>query len=155
MRAAECVLEDEAATLRLGARLATALEPGTVIHLRGDLGAGKTTLVRGLLRSLGFDGRVKSPTFSLVELYELSKLSLYHFDFYRFGNPRDWLDAGLADCFDGIHVCCVEWPEKAGAGLPAADVQVHLEPVPNSGRQAWIDALSSKGERCIAGLHTD
>ena len=155
MRAAECVLEDEAATLRLGARLATALEPGTVIHLRGDLGAGKTTLVRGLLRSLGFDGRVKSPTFSLVELYELSKLSLYHFDFYRFGDPRDWLDAGLADCFDGIHVCCVEWPEKAGAGLPAADVQVHLEPVPNSGRQAWIDALSSKGDRCIAGLHTD
>ena len=155
MRGADRVLEDEAATLRLGTRLAAALEPGTVIHLRGDLGAGKTTLVRGLLRGLGFGGRVKSPTFSLVELYELSKLSLYHFDFYRFDDPHDWLDAGLADCFDGIHVCCVEWPEKAGAGLRAADVRVHLEPMLNNGRQARIDALTSKGERCIAGLHND
>ena len=155
MRGADRVLEDEAATLRLGTRLAGALEPGTVIHLRGDLGAGKTTLVRGLLRGLGFGGRVKSPTFSLVELYELSKLSLYHFDFYRFDDPRDWQDAGLADCFDGIHVCCVEWPEKAGADLPAADVRVHLEPMLNNGRQARIDALTSKGERCIAGLHND
>ncbi len=155
MTSTERLLEDESATMRLGARLAAGLEPGMVIHLHGDLGAGKTTLVRGMLRALGFDGRVKSPTFSLVELYELSKLSLYHFDFYRFDNPRDWLDAGLAECFDGIHVCCVEWPGKAGADLPAADLRVNLEPVQNGGRQVRIDALSSKGERCIAGLYTD
>lgn len=155
MTTARYLLADEPATLRLGAALAGAIEPGTVIHLHGDLGAGKTTLVRGMLRRLGFEGRVKSPTFSLVELYELSKLSLYHFDFYRFNDPNDWRDAGLADCFDGVHACCVEWPDNAGPGLPAADLQIHLAPTPDGGRSARVDARSLKGERCLAGLSMD
>lgn len=149
------LLPDEAATLALGRELSTGLTPGTVIHLQGDLGAGKTTLVRGLLRGLGFEGRVKSPTFSLVELYEVSKLSLYHFDFYRFDDPGAWLDAGFGDCFDGTHVCCIEWPGKAGGTLPAADLEVRLEPAPGAGRQVWMEARSTKGERCLEGLHPD
>jgi tRNA threonylcarbamoyladenosine biosynthesis protein TsaE len=93
-------LPDEAATLALGAALAPALTPGIVIHLRGELGAGKTTLVRGVLRALGHQGPVKSPTYTLVEVYEVSRLHLHHFDFYRFHDPRDWIDAGFRESFN-------------------------------------------------------
>ncbi|MCW5625208.1 MAG: tRNA (adenosine(37)-N6)-threonylcarbamoyltransferase complex ATPase subunit type 1 TsaE, partial [Burkholderiales bacterium] len=114
VRTSAITLPDETATLALGARLAERLEPGTIVLLEGDLGAGKTTLVRGLLRRLGYAGRVKSPTYGLVELYDLSRLSLYHFDFYRLENPKAWREAGFAEYFDDHHVCLVEWPEKAG-----------------------------------------
>ena len=90
-------LPDAAATERAGAALAGALAGGMVIALHGDLGAGKTTLVRGALRALGWTGTVKSPTYTLVEYYAVSRLYLYHFDFYRFADPSEWETAGLAD----------------------------------------------------------
>ena len=119
-------LADEQATLKLGARLAGFLAPGLTIFLIGDLGAGKTTLVRGLLRGLGFAGRVKSPTYTLVESYSISSLYLYHFDLYRFKHEQEWLDAGFDEIFDGRNICIVEWPERAMNLLPAADVEINL-----------------------------
>jgi len=148
-------LPDEAATLALGARIAAELEPGFILHLRGDLGAGKTTFARGLIRALGYRGRVKSPTFTLVEVYKLSSLSLYHFDFYRFDDPRAWLDAGFREDFDGINACLVEWPEKAGPELPGPDLGITLGVVPAGGRTVRLEAHTEKGERCLHGLMTD
>src|SRR5215218_3925255 len=99
MVALKTFLPDEAATLALGAALAHSLEPGLVIFLRGELGAGKTTFARGILRALGHTGPVRSPTYALVEVYEVSRLHLHHFDFYRFADPREWIDAGFRDTF--------------------------------------------------------
>lgn len=139
-------LPDEASTLALGARLSVGLPPGVTVWLQGDLGAGKTTLVRGLLRSLGYAGRVKSPTFALVELYELSRLSLYHFDFYRFNDPREFDHSGLSEHFGDQTVCVVEWPEKAGPALPHPDVRITLEIPPDGGRVAHLDGCSPRGD---------
>jgi tRNA threonylcarbamoyladenosine biosynthesis protein TsaE len=144
-------LEDELATLELGARLAAVLQGGLKIYLSGDLGAGKTTLVRGLLRALGYRGRVKSPTFTLVELYRLSSLNLYHFDFYRFGDPREWINAGFREEFGGPGVCLVEWPEKAAGQLPPPDVRIRLDH-PNAGRDVWLAADTDEGRRCLEQL---
>jgi tRNA threonylcarbamoyladenosine biosynthesis protein TsaE len=112
-------LPNEAASGRLGAALAAALRPGLVIFLEGDLGTGKTTLVRAAIRALGYGGPVKSPTYSLVEVYVISSLYLYHFDFYRFESPEEFLDAGLAEYFNQNAVCLVEWPERAAGCVPA------------------------------------
>ena len=98
-----------------------------MIYLSGELGSGKTTLVRGLLRALGYEGRVKSPTYTLVELYSVSRLNLYHFDFYRFKNRAEWLSSGFRDYFNPESVCVVEWPERAGDLLPPADLGIRLE----------------------------
>src|SRR5688572_30868336 len=108
-------LPDAAATEALGAALAPGVTPGRVLHLRGDLGAGKTTVVRGLLRALGHAGRVKSPTYTLVEPYELSSLHFYHFDFYRLKDRSEWEHAGFRDYFNAQSMCVIEWPERAGA----------------------------------------
>jgi len=144
-------LPDENATLALGAALATHVAPGLVVTLRGELGAGKTTLVRGLLRALGHAGRVKSPTYALVEVYEVSRLSLYHFDFYRFHDPSEWIDAGFRDVFNGRNICLIEWPERAGGQLPPADLEIALETM-EAGRLATLTALSPMGERLLAAL---
>ena len=141
-------LGDEASTTLLGRRLATALAPGLRIYLRGNLGTGKTTLVRALLRALGFGGRVKSPSYALVELYTISRLHLYHFDFFRFHDPKEWLDAGFRDYFDGDAVCLVEWPEKAADLLPPADVEILLLD-PGRGRDALLTAHTEAGEKCL------
>ena len=119
-------LADEQATLKLGAHLAGFLRPGLTIFLVGDLGAGKTTLVRGLLRGLGFEGRVKSPTYTLVESYSVSSLYLYHFDLYRFKHEQEWLDAGFNEFFNAQNICLLEWPERAMNLLPRADVEISL-----------------------------
>ena len=137
-------LPDEDATAALGSALAVSLEPGLSIHLRGDLGAGKTTLVRGILRALGHRGAVKSPTYTLVELYEVSRLNLHHFDFYRFHDPREWIDAGFRESFDGRTVSLVEWPEKAGDLLPPPDAVIELS-ASGSGRNASLRASSHRG----------
>ena len=149
-------LADEAATLALGASLAGALAPGLTIWLRGDLGAGKTTLTRGLLRELGFPGRVKSPTYTLVELYGFPRFNLYHFDLYRFADPDEWEDAGFREYFNPASVCLVEWPDKAGGLLPDPDVAVDLEFIDDGrqdGRFARIEGLTEAGGACVARLN--
>ena len=142
------ILPDENATLALGAAIARGIEPGLVVFLHGDLGAGKTTLVRGVLRGLGFEGRVKSPTYALVELYEVSRLDFHHFDFYRFQDPREWNEAGFRDTFDGRRVSFVEWPEKAHGLLPTADVEITLA-IQDVGRVATLKANTPMGQRCL------
>lgn len=143
-------LPDEDATAALGAQLAYALEPGLTIYLVGDLGAGKTALVRAALRALGHTGKVRSPTYTLVEPYTVSKLPLYHFDFYRLREPTEWLDAGFRDYFNADSVCLVEWPEKA-AELPPPDLQIALRHAP-SGRDATLSAHSPRGERLLQSI---
>jgi tRNA threonylcarbamoyladenosine biosynthesis protein TsaE len=151
MVALKAFLPDEAATLALGAALARALEPGLSVHLKGDLGVGKTTLVRGVLRELGHGGAVKSPTYTLVELYEVSRLHLHHFDFYRFRDPREWIDAGFRESFNGRTVSLIEWPERAGGLLPPADVEIVLE-LHEAGRNAALTSSSITGQKCLARL---
>jgi tRNA threonylcarbamoyladenosine biosynthesis protein TsaE len=144
-------LPDEAATLALGAQLAAALEPGMNVYLHGDLGAGKTTLVRCVVGALGHAGKVKSPTYTLVEVYEFSRLYLYHFDFYRLEHADDWLLSGFRDYFGGGAVCLVEWPENAGGALPPADLDIHLTAA-GDGRDALLRAASTMGRRCLSRL---
>ena len=129
-------------------QLAAALAPGLRIYLRGDLGAGKTTLVRGLLRALGYQGRVKSPSYALVELYTVSSLNLYHFDFFRFRDPKEWSDAGFREYFSRDAVCLVEWPEKAGDLLPPPAVEILLSTA-GGGRDALLTAHSEAGGKCL------
>jgi len=144
-------LADEAATASLAAKLARSLTPGAVVFLRGDLGAGKTTLVRALLRALGYAGRVKSPTYALVEQYEASGLHLRHFDLYRFRDPEEWEAAGFRDEFDGSNVCLIEWPEKAQGLLPQEDLGIVLEILPH-GRSAVLTAHTTIGKKCLTAL---
>jgi tRNA threonylcarbamoyladenosine biosynthesis protein TsaE len=148
-------LPDEAATAALGDALARALlaleaqilRAGLAIHLRGELGAGKTTLARGLLRRAGVTGPVKSPTYTLLEPYEVSRLHLYHFDFYRFKTPREFADAGFLEYFGPGSLCLVEWPEQAGAYVPGADLQIHLQ-VDDAGRRAEVGTNTEMGNAC-------
>ena len=136
-------LADEAATLAFGARLARELKPAMTFYLEGDLGAGKTTLVRGLLRALGYSGRVKSPTYTLAETYSLPAFELYHFDLYRLHDPREWLDAGFRDV-SGQAVNLIEWPNKAAGWLPSPDVIVRLT-IADEARAAECEASSPRG----------
>jgi tRNA threonylcarbamoyladenosine biosynthesis protein TsaE len=141
-------LENEADTESIGAALAETLTSGLVIYLCGDLGAGKTTLVRGALRGLGHTGKVKSPTYTLIEPYTVSRLHLYHFDFYRFAVPEEYLEAGLEEYFEGRGVCLVEWPDKASPYIAQPDVEVRLT-VAGSGRRFEATALTEAGRTCI------
>jgi tRNA threonylcarbamoyladenosine biosynthesis protein TsaE len=148
-------LPAEGDTLALGAKLAAQLAPGMVIWLEGDLGAGKTTLVRGLLRAAGDGGPVKSPTYTLVEVHVVSGLNFYHFDFYRFNQPEEYLDAGLDEYFSGNGICLVEWPDQAAPYLPAADMRIELRvgcDACGEGRTASITAASARGRTCLAGV---
>jgi tRNA threonylcarbamoyladenosine biosynthesis protein TsaE len=150
-------LPDEAATLALGAALAANLRPGLVLWLEGDLGAGKTTLVRGLLRAAGETGPVKSPTYTLVEVHVVSGLHFYHFDFYRFNQAEEYLDAGLDEYFSGNGICLVEWPDKAAPYLPAADMRIELlvgSGAATAGRTVCLTAVSEKGRTCLAGVRS-
>lgn len=144
-------LPDTEATERLGAALAPGVSPGTVLHLKGELGSGKTTLARGLLHGLGFRGRVKSPTYTLVEPYELSSLHFYHFDFYRLRDSSEWLSSGFREYFHPGSVCLVEWPERAGATLPPPDLEIRLERA-GDGRRAHLQAFTAAGEAWLSSL---
>jgi tRNA threonylcarbamoyladenosine biosynthesis protein TsaE len=147
-------LADTAATESVGAGLARALVGGMVVTLHGDLGSGKTTVVRGALRALGWTGPVKSPTYTLVEHYLLSRLYFYHFDFYRFSDASEWETAGLAEYFRDDAVCLVEWPERVAGLLPPADVDIVLaHPGPGgSGRDLAISTNTKAGERCLDAI---
>ena len=144
-------MPDAAATEGLGARLAAGAVPGRVLHLRGDLGAGKTTLVRGLLRALGYAGRVKSPTYTLVEPYELSSLHFYHFDFYRLKDRSEWEQAGFREYFGAHSLCAVEWPEQAGELLSLPDLDIRLL-FQGEGRQAQLQPHTAAGRSWLASL---
>ena len=141
-------LADTSATEALGGVLAAGILPGLVIWLDGDLGAGKTTLTRGLLRALGHTGNVKSPTYTLMESYVISRINLYHFDFYRFVSPDEFLEAGLDEFFGGTGVCLVEWAEKARPYVPEPDLEISLR-VSGEGRVARLTPRSSRGTECL------
>jgi tRNA threonylcarbamoyladenosine biosynthesis protein TsaE len=147
----ELKLPNPAATLRLGEALAAGVAPGRVLFISGDLGAGKTTLVRGLLRGLGYAGRAKSPTYALVEPYSFSSLDLYHFDFYRFKDRSEWLNSGFREHFNPSSVCVVEWPEKAGDLLSPPDLQIRLE-FDGDGRRARLESCSEAGKAWLSSL---
>ena len=113
--------------MELGARLAGELAGGQVITLSGDLGAGKTTLVRGMLRGLGFGGRVKSPSYGLVESYEVAGLEIHHLDLYRLGDPEELDFIGIEDLIGPDSVLLIEWPERGKGRLPEASARVRIE----------------------------
>ena len=146
-------LADEVATAAFAARLAPCIRPGMVVHLHGDLGAGKTTLVRGLLHALGYQGRVKSPTYTLLEQYRAGGLHLRHFDLYRFHDKDEWEAVGFRDEFDGRNVCLVEWPEKAQALMPQADVEIWFD-ILAGGRSIEVRANSQTGRACLKALQS-
>ena len=120
------------------------------IELHGDLGAGKTTLVRHLLRALGVQGRVKSPTYAVVEPYDLPALKVWHIDFYRFSDPREWEDAGFRDIFASPGLKLAEWPEKAAGFLPRADLVIHLEALMDDTRAVRVTAQTPTGLALLA-----
>src|SRR2546429_6048574 len=149
----ERYLPDAAATAHVGAALAPPLLGGMIVTLQGDLGVGKTTLVRGVLRARGQKGPIKSPSYGLVEHYPFSSIYFYHIDFYRFADPSEWETSGLAECFRADAVCLVEWPEHAGPFLPRADVGLVLSLTPShDGRTLTARAYSESGERCLSAL---
>lgn len=119
------------------------------IALSGDLGAGKTTFVRHLLRALGVLGRIKSPTYAVVEPYELAGLTISHFDFYRFNDPREWEDAGFREVFAAPGLKLAEWPEKAAGLLPKPDLQLHISAVGDTQRRVRLDALTPRGQELL------
>lgn len=148
-------LPDETSTQTLGAALARTLTPGLKIYLHGELGAGKTSLTRALLQAAGHTGRVKSPTYTLVEPYAINiqntPLSLMHFDLYRMGSPEEFIEAGFREYFDSDHLCVVEWPEQAEGLLPPADLDVFLS-VAGEGRAVELRANSEQGTTCLNHL---
>ena len=142
---------DEAAMLVLGARLATAAQPGLVVYLTADLGLGKTTLCRGFIQALGHAGAVKSPTYTLVEPYELGELQVYHFDLYRLDDPHELEFMGIRDYFNGRAICLIEWPERGETVLPPADLGIKIE-VEGLGRRLSLCAGSALGKAVMAQL---
>jgi tRNA threonylcarbamoyladenosine biosynthesis protein TsaE len=135
-------------TEALGEALAAVAEPGLKLYLSGELGAGKTTLVRGFLRGLGWRGKVTSPTFTLIEPYEAGTMPVYHFDLYRLRAPEDLEAIGFRDYFDGGGVCLVEWPERAEGLLAAPDLQVELR-IQGHDRVITLRPVGAAGQRLL------
>ena len=149
------VWPDEAATTAFAQQLAAALTRAhnglnACITLEGDLGAGKTTLVRHLLRALGVEGRIKSPTYAVVEPYQVAAGEVWHFDFYRFSDPREWEDAGFRDIFasPGLKLC--EWPQQAQGVMPTPDLSLHIEVTGDEQRRVTLRALTPAAEALLA-----
>ncbi len=128
----------------LAAQLAACIEEGAIIFLSGDLGAGKTTFVRGFLRQLGYQGKVKSPTYALLEPYEFASHQVFHFDFYRIQDPDELGQMGMHEYFFPTTICLVEWPENALAALPTPDLQCDIE-FAETGRLVKIKACTPRG----------
>lgn len=144
-------LADASDTLALGARLGLAIDPPLTCNLGGDLGAGKTTLVRGFLRGLGHTGKVKSPTYGLVEHYQTDRCDVVHMDLYRLGHPQEVEFLALRDLYTQRSVVMVEWPERAARYLPNPDLVLHFE-VSGNGRTVTCMAHSQIGETCLARM---
>ena len=141
-------LPDAAATEALGARLAASLVRG-IVYLQGDLGAGKTTLTRGLLRGLGHTGKVRSPTYTLVEPYRLDDRRIYHLDLYRLADPEELEWLGLRDMLAEPALLLIEWPERGHGVLPAADLVISLA-YAGAGRRVTLETASRAGEHMLA-----
>lgn len=147
-------LADEAATEAFGRLLATAVRKsrqGVTIFLRGNLGMGKTTLSRGVMRGLGHEGAVKSPTYTIVEPYEHLEPMVYHFDLYRLGDPEELEYLGIRDYFGQSNVCLIEWPERGESLLPPPDLQVELRP-DEDGRVAILHSRTPVGKKLVDSL---
>jgi tRNA threonylcarbamoyladenosine biosynthesis protein TsaE len=147
------LLPDASATENAGRALAPHLTGGMLVTLEGELGAGKTTFARGVLRGLGWQGPVKSPTYTLVEHYPFSSLYLYHFDFYRFADPSEWETAGFSEYFRPDAIDLVEWPSKAADRLPPPSLAVHLTfALPAQGRRLHLTAGDAPGRAALQAL---
>ncbi|MBQ4832715.1 tRNA (adenosine(37)-N6)-threonylcarbamoyltransferase complex ATPase subunit type 1 TsaE [Pseudoalteromonas sp. MMG010] len=144
-------LIDENATVSMGNQLATIIDNGAVLYLHGDLGAGKTTFTRGVVQGFGHVGKVKSPTYTLVEPYELASANVYHFDLYRLGDPEELEFMGIRDYFSSHAICIVEWPEKGGDFIPTPDLNITLSYVKNE-RNIHIESASERGIAIINKL---
>lgn len=147
----DVLIESEQAMEALGAQLAACCTAGIVIYLSGDLGTGKTTLVRGFIHALGFEGNVKSPTYTLVEHYEAGEHQAYHFDLYRLTDPAELEFMGMRDYFQPQHLCLVEWPERGGEWLPIPDIRVHID-YKGQGRQLRLSAETPRGRELLASV---
>lgn len=144
-------IPNEETMLDFGGKLAQHCSPPLIIFLHGQLGAGKTTFVRGFLRGLGYAGKVKSPSYNLVESYEIQKKSIMHFDFYRIQDPHELDFIGIQDYWQPSAIFLIEWPEKGVHILPPVDLACHLE-LAGSGRKLSIEAKSKAGEKVVAKL---
>jgi tRNA threonylcarbamoyladenosine biosynthesis protein TsaE len=147
------VWPDEAATAAFATQLAAALTHANLnacIALHGDLGAGKTTFVRHLLHALGVTGRIKSPTYAVVEPYTVNAGEIWHFDFYRFSDPREWEDAGFRDIFASMGLKLCEWPQNAAGVMPTPDLELNITVDEDEQRQVTINALSQRGQELLA-----
>ncbi len=152
MRQKTVYLDNEAETIALGVSLLHALVPGTKIYLYGDLGSGKTTLVRAILQAAGHEGNVKSPTYALAEHYTIDingvPTELLHFDLFRLESPEEFIDAGFLEYFDNDTICIVEWPEKAAEILPPADTAI-IFLIIGTGRKVKLYGRSEIGAEAI------
>lgn len=137
----------------LGAALARGFAPG-IVYLQGELGTGKTTLARGLLRALGHAGKVRSPTYTLVEPYQVGPGTVYHLDLYRLGSPEELEWLGLRDMLAEPALLLVEWPERGAGALPPADLEIHIG-YAGEGRVVTLNAATPAGERLLAALDPD
>jgi tRNA threonylcarbamoyladenosine biosynthesis protein TsaE len=151
MKEVHRIAENEEAMVALGSLLASALSGGLVIYLRGDLGMGKTTLCRGIIQSLGHQGAVKSPTYTLIEPYQLQTLSINHFDLYRLADPEELEFMGIRDYFGADNVALVEWPERGKGILPPADLVITIERE-GDGRKLKLSAETAAGTDVLAAL---
>lgn len=148
------VLKDEAATLLLAQRIARYVSGGLTVFLHGELGAGKTTFSRGLINALGHKGTVKSPTYTLVEPYQLAQLAVYHFDLYRLRDSEELEFMGIRDYFRADSLCLIEWPERGCGYLPVADLDIHLI-FEQEHRRAELTANTAAGDQILKAVADD